>query len=588
MNLCQRERLYYVNAVRNKVQSKERPFMQWHSILGHINYESLLNMPNLVEGMKFTNKKKKSCRVCIENKTKKYINKSPDLRGQRPLDFIHSDIYELNIQDTVNDIRYMIVFVDDHSGFLMVYPMRSKDEAAVCFEKYIAFTSRFGSINRIRTDQGMEYLSKRFQQICTQNNIHKEASVARNPHQNGTAERAWGTLSTRARCMLNGNNMTDRLWPFAMCYAAYVYNRSPIARTKCTPYELLYAHKPNVAKLQKFGCLMYGLNSTHHNKMAKRTISGCFIGFCPLSGGYLLWEPNSETLQIFAQATFITDDRVNSHDDNVAPALQDNSGYNKSQIRNPCRNAPLENNASSSSNSCPSGNYQGSTTSATTSAQIPTAGMGQHGNLSSSEGQSCPPHQSPHQWNGEDSNMRVTPSTSAAGDTQSSDADTLSSVAPDNGTRLENTADFLVTDGTGNIKHSVDCPADVNDLNHKNWDDNNVYKLDNNIVNNLDNNLDLSNHSNHVCNRTSKRNKTYVQRFGNPVSSELIDLYGINNVSNKPRHGYAHREHMMNVCVLRYVYNIDIVPNTYKQAMLYRDADMARSYGGRNGQFIRT
>ena len=120
-------------------------------------------MPQLVNGMKFKNKIQKRCITCIEDKSKRIINKFPDIKATKPLEFIHTDIYECKINESINNIRYIIVFVDDFTGFLKVYPMLHKDEAPDMFIKYINFSSRYGHIKSMRSDQALEYCSEKLQ-----------------------------------------------------------------------------------------------------------------------------------------------------------------------------------------------------------------------------------------------------------------------------------------------------------------------------------------------------------------------------------------------------------------------------------------
>ena len=127
---------------------------------------------------------------------------------------------------------------------------------------------------------------------------------------NGTAERSWWTLSAKARCMLNSSPLDERLWPLAINYAAILYNRTPIARTGRTPYELMHGHKPNVAMLQRFGACMHAIKNNAVNKMSQRTTIGHLVGLCKETGGYLFWEPqNEKLLQVARSAAVFPDDK---------------------------------------------------------------------------------------------------------------------------------------------------------------------------------------------------------------------------------------------------------------------------------------
>ena len=75
------------------------------------------------------NKKYSSCETCLLNKTRKRYSRLPDERATKAFQFIHSDIHQpepLNVEDQHSDYKYVVVFVDEYSGYLSVYPMKIK------------------------------------------------------------------------------------------------------------------------------------------------------------------------------------------------------------------------------------------------------------------------------------------------------------------------------------------------------------------------------------------------------------------------------------------------------------------------------
>ena len=113
-----------------------------------------------------------------------------------------------------------------------------------------------GTIEKIRTDGGGEYLSTHFENLCKQYDIQHQYSVPYKPHMNGTAERSHYTLQMKARCMINATDLGHKVWPYAYMYAAYMYNRSYVNRINATPYSLIYKKKPNISKLHRFADAM--------------------------------------------------------------------------------------------------------------------------------------------------------------------------------------------------------------------------------------------------------------------------------------------------------------------------------------------
>ena len=296
-----RNHLYYVNAVgkQSRPPLKRRTYQQWHEILGHLHYDAVIQMPSLVEGMAMTNKKYSSCETCLLNKTRKKYSRLPDERATKAFQFIHSDIHQpepLNVEDQHSDYKYVVVFVDDYSGYLSVYPMKTKGEVPEAFQEFLTFARSHGDVQRIRTDNAQEFLSTQFEDICKKNKIKHEQSIPYAPHQNGTAERAWGTLKMRARCMINSSKMGHKMWPSAYSYGAHVYNRSYVRRIQATPYQLAFDKKPNIAKLAKFGSIMFAHKDHRECNMDQTAQKGHFVGFCPKTGGHEFYNPEDGTV----------------------------------------------------------------------------------------------------------------------------------------------------------------------------------------------------------------------------------------------------------------------------------------------------
>ena len=54
-------------------------------------------------------------------------------RRTEPLDLIHSDVYDLKSEQTRDDKKYFITFINNSTRYYYVYLLRSKDEAIEAF-----------------------------------------------------------------------------------------------------------------------------------------------------------------------------------------------------------------------------------------------------------------------------------------------------------------------------------------------------------------------------------------------------------------------------------------------------------------------
>ena len=98
-------------------------------------------------------------------------------------------------------------------------------------------------LNTLRTDNGGEYTSNKFEKYLRDEGIRHERTVPKRPEQNGMAERFIRTLVESARSMLLDANLTKYY-----CAEA-VSNRKIGALQRMTPYEAWHGHF-RVSKLE--------------------------------------------------------------------------------------------------------------------------------------------------------------------------------------------------------------------------------------------------------------------------------------------------------------------------------------------------
>ena len=197
----QKGRLHYLNSISSSKNSA-CSLNEWHKIMGHCNYGDLRRLEGVVDGMRVTNYEEIECMLCTEGKMCQMRNKTPDVRAKAPLDFVHCDLAG-PIDPTGRDgFRYALSFVDDFSGIIMIYFLKSKSDAREALQQFLADCAPLRKVKRLRSDNGTEFMSQHFQSILRENNVRHETSAPYSPHQNGTVERAWLSLFNMARCLL--------------------------------------------------------------------------------------------------------------------------------------------------------------------------------------------------------------------------------------------------------------------------------------------------------------------------------------------------------------------------------------------------
>ena len=66
----------------------------WHEILGHCNYDDVMNVGRVVDGMQSVGKSQKpvGCDVCIQGKMTNDRSKKPRVKSKFPLELVHTDL----------------------------------------------------------------------------------------------------------------------------------------------------------------------------------------------------------------------------------------------------------------------------------------------------------------------------------------------------------------------------------------------------------------------------------------------------------------------------------------------------------------
>jgi len=282
-----RGQLYFLNSAVS-VKSATHSLQEWHEILGHCNVKDVKKLESVVDGMKISDKVENDCEVCIKGKMTQGKSKVPDAKASAALELVHCDLAGPMDPTSREGFRYTLGFTDDYSGLVSVYFLKGKDDTVEATKRFIADVAPYGSIKRLRSDNGGEFMSREFKKLMLDNKIKHETSAPRSPHQNGTAERQWRTIFDMAKCQLAESNLPKYLWNYAVLSAAYIRNRCYNSRLDKTPFEAVTGRKPNISNMHKFGskCFAY---VDEKKKLDDRCEVGLFVGYDRSSPAYLVF-----------------------------------------------------------------------------------------------------------------------------------------------------------------------------------------------------------------------------------------------------------------------------------------------------------
>ncbi|GKA12355.1 retrotransposon protein, putative, ty1-copia subclass [Tanacetum coccineum] len=258
------------------VEEKYSLAQVWHKILGHISEPGLQ----------------------VLEKQGLFGKKSLDLWGPSQV-------------ESLGGKRYFLSIVDDYSRRVWVYILRFKHEAFGKFKewKQLVENQTERTVKKLRTNNGLEFCNREFEQLCIESEIAKHLTIAGTPQQNGVAERMNRTLMDKVRCLLIQFGLPKTFWAKATCTAAYLINRSPSTTIeKKIHMEMWLRHPSDYGMLRIFGCVAYPHDK--QGKLEPRVIKCVLLGYPDGVKGYRLYRFDDESPKIVTSRNVIFNESV--------------------------------------------------------------------------------------------------------------------------------------------------------------------------------------------------------------------------------------------------------------------------------------
>lgn len=318
----------------------------WHRRLGHPGNATLRFL--ISSGFIKSSKPDKFplCHECQIGKHTRQPFFSSTSQVFSPFDIVHSDIWTSPVT-SVSGIRYYVIFLDQFSHFLWVYPLRQKSEVFTKFLHFYRFiqTQFKTNIKAFHCDNGGEYRSREFSNFISSHGIQSRFSCPHTSQQNGRAERTLRTLNNLVRVLLFQANMPTTYWVEALHVAAHIFNILPSSSINNEiPFSRLF-HKPvSYDHLRIFGCLCYpNLLPTSDHKLASRSTKCVFLGYPSAHRGYRCLDLESKRIilsrhVIFDETSFPFKDSVTNK--SSSPPLFPTNPYHLLQTASPVFETP--------------------------------------------------------------------------------------------------------------------------------------------------------------------------------------------------------------------------------------------------------
>nr|GEU39227.1 putative polyprotein [Tanacetum cinerariifolium] len=252
----------------------------WHMRLGHMSEKGMgiLSKRGLLDNHKVANLE--FCEHCIIGKQKRVSFSKAIHQTKATLDYLHADCWGPSRVPSLGGARYFLSIIDDFSRMTWVFMMKHESEAFEKFKhwKILIENQTRRKIKRLRTDNGLEFCSREFNDFCRDEGIARHYTVRYTRQQNRVAERMNRTLLERTRCLLLNAGLDRSFWVEALNTACYLINGSPATAIDCKTSIEVWSGKPaDYSKLRVFGCPAY--YNVSDGKLDPRGEKGIFTGY---------------------------------------------------------------------------------------------------------------------------------------------------------------------------------------------------------------------------------------------------------------------------------------------------------------------
>ncbi|KAJ3554241.1 hypothetical protein NP233_g12465 [Leucocoprinus birnbaumii] len=270
---------------------------QWHRRLRHANNQAIYDMAtkSLVTGMHIDlSTAPPKCDACILGKqTRRHVPSTrTHAKSTRRLEIVWVDLAGPQEVASANGNLYFMNIVDDFSSYPWTYVLRQKSDALPVFQAWAdkAEAECGECIGLIRSDNG-ELRSKEMDRWCFERRYKREYTAPYTSAHIGKVERMHLTIANKARAMRIQANLPENRWDEFVKTASYLTARTYTRSTGCTPYELWFGHRPDLAHLREIGARAFTLILNKHNpKIRARSMECVMIGYSEDSKAYRLYH----------------------------------------------------------------------------------------------------------------------------------------------------------------------------------------------------------------------------------------------------------------------------------------------------------
>lgn len=184
------------------------------------------------------------CRECMECASRKEVGAAPrapmvSTVSARPYERVALDVLG-PLPETGKGNKYILVGADYFSKWTEAKSLPNQEAITVARVLVEEWVCRYGTPRTLHSDQGRNFESRAFQELCRLLDIHKTRTSPYSPQSDGLVERFNRTLLAMLSLFVNQNQSN---WDTLLPYVMMAYRSSVHASTGYTLYKVLFARE---------------------------------------------------------------------------------------------------------------------------------------------------------------------------------------------------------------------------------------------------------------------------------------------------------------------------------------------------------
>ena len=181
------------------------------------------------------------CDVCKKTTQPAKVPRAPlqQYRAGYPLDRIGIDIMG-PLKTTKSGNKYILVIGDYFTRWMEAYSLPNQKAEEVASKLVFEFCCRYGLAYEIHSDQGSNFQSEVFQEVCRLLNIKKTRTTSYRASSNGLIERFNGTLGRMLKKFVDNNNED---WDQYLGLLMAAYRSTPHSSTGYSPNMMMFGRE---------------------------------------------------------------------------------------------------------------------------------------------------------------------------------------------------------------------------------------------------------------------------------------------------------------------------------------------------------